>query len=123
MWLSEREQRRQERERAAALVGEVTLGGDPAGAYLDGERRALPVFGPGGYVWRPAPGQQVLVIKAGQQGEAPCVAGALCGEQWQLEPGEVLIHNGEASIRLRMDGTVAVTGSMTLNGRAVMTAV
>ena len=123
MWIAERERRRAEESRAAALVGQVTLDGDPAGVYLDGERRDLPVFGPGGYVWRPAAGQQVLVIKAGQQGEAPCVAGALCGEQWQLEPGEVLIHNGEASIRLRMDGTVAVTGSMTLNGRAVMTAV
>ena len=111
MWLSEREQRRRERERAAALVGETTLGGDPAEAQKRPDQRPA------------AAGQQVLVIKAGQQGEAPCVAGALCGEQWQLEPGEVLIHSGEASIRLRMDGTVAVTGNMTLNGRAVMTAV
>ena len=123
MWLSERERRRVEERRAAALVGQVTLGGDPAGVYLDGERRDLPVFGPGGYVWRPGLGQQVLVLKAGEQGEAPCVAGAECGGQWTLEPGEVLIHSGEASIRLKADGTVAVTGRMTVNGKTVLTAV
>ena len=71
MWISEREWRRAEQARAAALAGEVTLAGDPAGVYLDGERRALPVFGPGGYVWRPAVGQRVLVLKAGERGEAP----------------------------------------------------
>ena len=100
MWISEREWRRAVQARAAALAGEVTLAGDPAGVYLDGERRALPVFGPGGYVWRPAVGQQVLVLKAGERGEAPCVAGAECGAQWALEPGEVLIHSGSAAIRI-----------------------
>ena len=29
-----------------------------------GEERNLPVYGPGGLVWRPRPGDQVLVIKA-----------------------------------------------------------
>ena len=123
MWLSERERRRAEERRAAALVGQVTLGGDPAGVYLDGERRDLPVFGPGGYVWRPGLGEQVLVLKAGEQGEGLCVAAAECGGQWTLEPGEVLIHSGEASIRLKADGTVAVTGRMTVNGKTVLTAV
>ena len=123
MWISEREWRRAEQARAAALAGEVTLAGDPAGVYLDGERRALPVFGPGGYVWRPAVGQRVLALKAGERGEAPCVAGAECGAQWDLEPGEVLIHSGEAAIRLKADGTVAVTGALTVNGKSVMTAV
>ena len=123
MWISERDWRRAEQARAAGLVGEVTLGGDPAGVYLDGERRALPVFGPGGYVWRPAVGQQVLVLKAGDRGEVPCVAGAACGAQWELEPGEILIHSGEASIRLKANGTVAVTGALTVNGKTVMTVV
>ena len=51
------------------------------------------------------------------------MAGAECGAQWALEPGEVLIHSGEASIRLKADGAVAVTGALTVNGKSVMTAV
>lgn len=52
MWISEQGRRRAEPD-GTALVGRVTLPGDPAGVYLAGERRELPVFGPGGYVWRP----------------------------------------------------------------------
>ena len=50
MWISEQGRRRAEPD-GTALVGRVTLPGDPAGVYLAGERRELPVFGPGGYVW------------------------------------------------------------------------
>ena len=62
MWISEQGRRRAEPD-GTALVGRVTLPGDPAGVYLAGERRELPVFGPGGYVWRPEEGEQVLVLK------------------------------------------------------------
>ena len=123
MWIAERERRRAEESQAAALVGRVTLDGDPAGVYLDGERRDLPVFGPGGYVWRPRLEQQVLVLKAGERGEAPCVAGTPCGGTWDLKPGEIVIHSGEAVIRLEEDGTVDVTGRLTVNGKTVLTAV
>lgn len=78
MWISEQGRRRTEPD-GTALVGRVTLPGDPAGVYLAGERRELPVFGPGGYVWRPEEGEQVLVLKTGQAGEAPCVAGRPAG--------------------------------------------
>ena len=44
MWISEREWRRAEQARAAALAGEVTLAGDPAGVYLDGERISPTVY-------------------------------------------------------------------------------
>ena len=64
MWISEQGRRRAEPD-GTALVGRVTLPGDPAGVYLAGERRELPVFGPGGYVWRPEEGEQVLVLKTG----------------------------------------------------------
>ena len=81
MWISEQGRRRAEPD-GTALVGRVTLPGDPGGVYLAGERRELPVFGPGGYVWRPEEGEQVLVLKTGQAGEAPCVAGQACGQDW-----------------------------------------
>ena len=52
MWTSEKSRNLPVRE-AAAEVGTVTLGGDPAGVSLGGERRWLNVYGPGGYSWRP----------------------------------------------------------------------
>ncbi|WP_297210154.1 hypothetical protein [uncultured Flavonifractor sp.] len=121
MWIAEKSRSRQEPEPAAQL-GQVTLPEDPAGVYLDGERRNLPVFAPGGYVWRPSRGRQVLVIKTGAGGALPCVAGERCSDQWELEEGEVLLHSGKAVLHLRADGTVNITGSLTVNGQPVMTA-
>ena len=119
MWIAERSWRRPEPETAAA-VGQVTLPGDPAGVCLDGERRQVPVFAPGGYVWRPRRGEQVLVLKTGEQGEAPCVLGERCQDKWELEEGEILLHSGKAVLRLKADGTVDVTGTLTVNGQPVM---
>ena len=86
MWIAEQGRRRPQTN-GTSLVGRVTLPGDPAAVYLDGERRELPVYGPGGYIWRPAKDQQVLVLKTGAAGEAPCVAGALCGDDREVSPG------------------------------------
>ena len=96
------------------MVGQVTLSGAPAGAYLDGERRDLAVLAPGGYFWRPAVGEAVLVLK--QEGEPGCVAGVRCGGN--LDPGEVLIRagQGDAAIRLENNGTVNLTGQVLING-------
>lgn len=119
MWIAERSRRRPEPETAAA-VGQVTLPGDPAGVCLDGERRQVPVFAPGGYVWRPRRGEQVLVIKTGEQGEAPCVLGERCQDKWELEEGEVVLYSGKAALHLKKDGTVDITGTLTVNGQPVM---
>lgn len=119
MWIAERSRRRPEPATAAA-VGQVTLPGDPVGVCLDGERRQVPVFAPGGYVWRPRRGEQVLVLKTGEQGEAPCVLGERCQDKWELEEGEILLHSGKAVLRLKKDGTVDITGTLTVNGQPVM---
>ena len=86
MWISRRKETRQTER---AQVGNVTVEGRLVGAMLDGERRDLPVYGPGGYVWRPSQGQEVLVVKAGADGEQPCVAGARGSLEVNLAPGEV----------------------------------
>lgn len=98
-----------------ALTGPVTVPGEAAGAWLEGERRALTVYAPGGYHWVPALGDEVLVLKTGESGERPCAVGVSAGGQGLL-PGEVLISAGGASIKLGLDGRVAVTGSLTVNG-------
>ena len=117
MWLSDRNRR--VRTEGGAELGTVTLGGDPAGVYLAGERRNLPVLGPGGYAWAPMTGDQVLVIKAGDEGETPCVA-AVRGAQGAA-PGTVQIFNrpGTASITLDADGNITIVGRVTVNGQQI----
>lgn len=116
MWLA-RQSKRTDRPAEYAGLGQVTVAGDPAAVYLDGERRSLPAYGPGGYCWRPDLGQEVLVLKTGQAGETLCVAGARC--QGGVEPGEVRIFVPDGpSIHLKRDGTVDIWGkSLRFNGR------
>ena len=115
MWTSERD-RRPRAEEPAAELGTVTLGGDPAGVSLGGERRWLNVYGPGGYSWRPTAGDKVLVLNAGAEGEIPCILGtAQAGDG--LKPGEVRLSGGESSIRLGQ--RLELGGELYLNGSSL----
>ena len=98
MWTSERRRGFPAGE-AAAELGTVTLGGDPAGVSLGGERRWLTVYGPGGYSWRPTAGDKVLVLKAGAEGESPCILGTV-QEGGELGPGEVRLAGGSCAVKL-----------------------
>ena len=116
MWTSERNRNRPVGEPLAEL-GRVTLGGDPAGVTMGGERRWLPVYGPGGYCWRPTVDDKVLVLKTGAQGETPCIL----GKQQQLEelqPGEVRLTGGESGILLGQD-RLELTGTLWINGQTL----
>ena len=113
MWTSERRREFPVRE-APAELGTVTLGGDPAGVVLGGERRWLPVYGPGGYSWRPTAGDKVLVLKAGAEGEAPCILGKVQqGEE--LKAGEVKLSGGASSILLGQE-TLELEVDIRING-------
>ena len=113
MWTSERSRRLPVKE-AQAELGLVTLGGDPAGVVLGGERRQVSVYSPGGYCWRPREGDRVLVLKAGGEGETPCVVGAVL-EEAQLQPGEVCVKGGNSAVRLGED-CLELSGEVTING-------
>ena len=102
-----------------ALTGVVTVSGDPAGVWLEGERRGVAVYAPGGYQWVPGRGEEMLVLKAGVQGEKPCAVGVPSGSG-DLAPGEVRIVAGKSSIRLGLDGVIDVTGTLKVNGRSVV---
>lgn len=123
MWLSKREGHGK-KEPAEALTGPVTLSGGELGVWLEGERRGVAVFSPGGYHWAPRVGDQILVLKAGENGEQPCAVGVAQSES--LSPGEILIQSGGAAIWLSPDGELQLsTGkgavSMTPNGRIAVT--
>lgn len=119
MWTAERNRNLRSGEPAAEL-GTVTLGGDPAGVSLGGERRWIGVYGPGGYSWRPTAGDKVLVLKAGAEGESPCVLGTVQegDEEKPLEPGEVRITGGESGVFLGQK-RLELTGDLYLNGQTL----
>ena len=111
MWLSQKVTE-QAPEDAGARLGVVSLGSETPAVLSDGEWRQTVLAGPGGYAWRPAIGQRVLLIQAG--GES-CVAGRLQSPAG-LEPGEVHISAGNAEIRLLPDGEIRLTGRVSING-------
>lgn len=114
MWLA-RQRTEDIRREAPSEEGTVTVGGEAAGVYLEGERRNVPVFAPGGFCWKPTLGQTVLVLKAGEDGEQPCVVGSRT-EDRGLEPGEAALYAGGGEVRLKQSGEVALTGTVTVNG-------
>ena len=125
MWLS-RQKGQPGGGASAAEVGTVTIPGDPAAVYLNGERRQVPLYVPGGYHWRPAAGQELLVIKTGEEGELPCTVGCRAGKPpVSLESGEVAISAGKSSLVLRnegkteVNGGLAVAGTLTVNGETL----
>ncbi len=104
-------------ESAEAEVGVTTIGGGEAAVLTRGEDRALPVYGPGGLVWTPKAGDTVLVIKGGSGREEQCIAGALARRETDdLEPGELRLYSGGASLTLRNDGAVEIEGRLVING-------
>lgn len=117
MWTSERNRNLRVTEPAAEL-GTVTLGGDPAGVSLGGERRWLNVYGPGGYQWRPTAGDKVLVLKAGAEGESPCILGIEQEGENDLGPGEVRLTGGRSAVFLGND-RLELNGELYLNGRSL----
>lgn len=121
MWISK--QMKEAKPTAGAELGVTSIGGGQAGVFTRGEVRALPVFGPGGYVWQPRNGDQVLVIKGGPGGEEGCIAAT---SQIQpppnMQPGEVYLSAGNGTaIYLKCDGSVEVQGKIQLNGSVNVT--
>ena len=116
MWLSK--QMRPAPPTADADLGVTTISGRTVGVLTRGEVRDLPVYGPGGYVWRPEHGDAVLVIKGGPGGEEQCVVGVEQGEGPKgMLPGEIcLCGPNRNSIYLRKNGNVEIEGTLIING-------
>lgn len=119
MWISRK--MRPAPPTADADLGVTTIAGGQAGVLTRGEVRSLPVYGPGGYRWMPQNGAEVLVIKGGPGGQEQCVAGMRQAEtQEPMEPGEVLIRGGGASIYLKADGSLVLKGRVYVEGPLVI---
>lgn len=121
MWLSKALAIRQaaEQESTAADMGVTTIGGGSASVLTRGEQRDLEVFAPGGLVWQPKAGDTVLVIKGGAGCQERCVAAAdtSAATPEGMTPGELFLYSdGDASIYLRKDGSIAVKGAVVVEG-------
>lgn len=121
MWMARQPQFPQD---AGASQGEVTLDGEDLAVALEGERRQVGRWLPGGYHWTPRRGDTVLVMKSGPEG-SPCLLAAE-DTQTELEPGEVYLSASPGvGVRLTTDGRillegpVRVTGSLKVNGKEV----
>ncbi|HIY20538.1 MAG TPA: hypothetical protein H9841_01380 [Candidatus Flavonifractor merdigallinarum] len=116
MWISDRRRRAQEGEEPVQ-IGRVTIPGDPACVWTGSERRDAPLFGPGGYIWRPNLGDEVLVLKTG---EGFCVAGVRNSGAY-LAPGEVaILGQNNTQIVLRSNGVIQINGqALTFNGEVL----
>jgi len=91
--------------------GVVTVGGENPAVFTQVEDRDLSILSPGGYHWRPQVQDKVLVSRA----SGGCVLGkvqpACC-----LDPGEIRIMTGAASISLLPSGEIRLTGDVYING-------
>lgn len=115
MWISG-QCKKEQGMRHNARVGVVTAQGERIGVYTDGQMRLLPVAAPGGYRWRPANGQQVLVLKTGADAESACVLAEQSEPVEDLLPGEVELRGPDCGLRLNREGQVALRGTVLLNG-------
>ena len=112
MWLSKRIVQ-ETPEFEPATLGTVSIGGEDAAVVTDGEKRNARVISPGGYCWQPSASDSVLVIK----GNELYVPGVL-QSGGALQPGEVLIYSGGASIRLKNSGEIELNGRLEISGEA-----
>jgi len=119
MWISAKLAKNVQEDAGSGEIGQVTIGGDRPAVVTRGESRGLSVAAPGGYLWRPAAGDQVLVIPCGEE---YVVAGVVSDEAPE-ENGEVTIKSETgAVIRLKnngeilLEGDVKVLGTLEING-------
>ena len=108
----------------AAEIGVVTIGGDKPSVMLDGERRNVELLLFPGLSWKPAAGQQVLVLRAGEEYFVCGAPGAEDGRG--LAAGELCLKSRGASVTVKnsgeieLRGDVNVVGKLSVNGAEIL---
>ena len=114
MWLSERAARNEDRETGGA-VGVVTIEGAHSAVELESETRGVPVVLPGGLAWLPVKDQEVLTLRC-EHGDL-VILGVLERElPAGMEPGEVCLFTQNASVRIKTNGEITLTGNVRVEG-------
>lgn len=99
----------------AAEIGVVTISGNRPSVMLGGEKRNVELLVFPGLSWKPAAGQQVLVLRVGDE----CfVCGAPGGDgSAGLAPGELCLKSQGASVTVRNSGDIELCGSVRVEGK------
>ena len=103
---------------ASAQCGTVTVDGAETAVFSSGERRGAKTASPGGVIWKPRRGGEVLVVRGGTFGEEAYAVGVVEAAASGLAPGEVRIRSGTgtAEIVLHNNGRVDINGLLFING-------
>ena len=105
------------RERDGCESGTVTVYDRGYGVLGEGEIRGVGLCCPGGYLWRPALGQRVLVVKTGPGPDTGKVIGAeQAAAPVEPEAGEVCIYSPTACVWLKNDGSIQLRGTVDVVG-------
>lgn len=119
MWLSEKAALGSRETEPGAEIGVVTSGGGRPSVMLGGERRRLEIVSPGGVLWTPKQGEQVMVTRCGDEA---FVSGALRTPP-ELGEGEVCVKNGDSCVRLRENGEIEIEGRVNVAGQLLLNGV
>ena len=119
MWTANQMREANTVNQGMATLGVVTASGSENCVFLGTERRRLPIIAPGGYRWQPRAGDTVLVLKAGDNAEMPCILACHSPTDTTLQPGEVELTGPGCSVKLAQNGSVCVQGTLTVNGRSL----
>lgn len=113
MWLAEQAALGARDGEQGAEIGVVTIGGAKPAVMLEGEKRQTEMLTPGGVYWAPAAGQQVAVLRCGDE----CfVCGQVQEQQIKLESGDVLIKSGAGQVYLHGNGAIELVGEVNVRG-------
>lgn len=113
MWLSKKTLAQTQKDEA--MLGRVTLGGNNVGVYAKNERRGVKLFAPKGFIWKPKTGEKLFVVDL-QDGCAVALGVEMENAPTGMRPGEVFIKSETASILLKNDGNITISGNVNVEG-------
>ena len=105
----------------AAEIGVVTIGGDRPSVMLGGEKRNVELLVFPGLSWKPAAGEQVLVLRAGDEYFVCGTPGEETGDG--LAAGEIRLKSRGASVTVKNSGGIELRGDVNVVGRLLVNGV
>lgn len=118
MWLSQQAVRPAQSD-PAGEIGVVTIAGARSAAQSGNERRNLTCLGPGGVVWLPERDSAVATLTCAG-GETVILGAADQPVPAGMEPGDLYLRAGAASVWLHRDGRIELKGTVTVNGQPLL---
>lgn len=114
MWLSENMKKKEAFGFAEEAV--VTVAETETAVLSDGEKRGVKTVYPGGFVWRPKRGDELLVMKDADGGSI-AIGTVKDNISQTIEPGEAMVFTSAGYIHLKNSGEILLSGDLTVTGK------